>query len=127
MKKRVENMITRQWRLYDFLKANSDKYLSREEIMEQSGLYENENVRLLTSDLQAIKKSPTINRILTTSRKGIKIAETQEEANYYFEKEEIELLNRLKRLNKQKKQYGLDQQMQIVFNSEKDTIEVFKK
>ena len=127
MSKRLEKMETRQWKLYEFLKDNMDKYLSREEIMDQSGLYENENARLLTSDLQAIKNNPTIKRILITSRMGIKIAETKEEANYYFEKEETEVLSRLKRLINQKKQYGLDQQMQIVFNSEKDCVEVFKK
>lgn len=127
MSKRLEKMETRQWKLYEFLKENMDKYLSREEIMELSGLYENENARLLTSDLQAIKNNPTIKRILITSRMGIKIAETKEEANKYFEKEESEVLSRLKRLINQKKQYGLDQQMQIVFNSEKDCVEVFKK
>lgn len=127
MSKRLEKMETRQWKLYEFLKENMDKYLSREEIMDQSGLYENENARLLTSDLQAIKNNPTIKRILITSRMGIKIAETKEEANKYFEKEESEVLSRLKRLINQKKQYGLDHQMQIVFNSEKDCVEVFKK
>ena len=127
MNKRIEKMNTRQWKLYEFLKANMDHYLSREEIMEQSGLYENENDRTLTSDLQAIKVNPTIVKILITSRKGIKIAATKEEANEYLEKEKIEILSRLKRHLNQSKQYGLDKQTQIVWNAEKDTLEVFSK
>ena len=56
-KREKANMLPRQWRLYDFLKEQHD-YLTREEIMEKSGLYEKENIRLLTSDLQAIKENP---------------------------------------------------------------------
>ena len=123
---RIEKMNARQWRLYEFLKEQ-DKALSLQEIVDLSGLYENLNKRVLTADLQALKRNPTIKRIVITSRTGIKIAETREEADEYFEKEQIEILSRLQRLNMQKKQYGLDNQMQIVWNSEKDTIEVFKK
>ena len=52
-------MNTRQWKLYEFLKDQHD-FLSREEIMNQSGLYESENDRTLTSDLQALKENDTI-------------------------------------------------------------------
>ena len=116
---------TRQWKLYEFLKEQND-FLSREEIMDQSGLYENENVRLLTSDLQALKENDTIKRILITSRKGIKFASTKEEADKYLELEKVEILSRLKRYFKQAHNIQLDKQTQIVWNSEKDTIEVFK-
>ena len=125
-KREKTNMLPRQWRLYEFLKEQHD-YLTREEIMEKSGLYEKANIRLLTSDLQAIKENPTINRILITSRKGIKLAVDKAEADFYLEKEKIEDLSRLKRYVKQAKQIQLDNQTQIVWNSEKDTIEVFKK
>lgn len=118
-------MNTRQWKLYEFLKEQTT-FLSREEIMKQSGLYENENARLLTSDLQSIKENDTIKRILITNRKGIKIAETKEEADKYLELEKIEVLSRLKRYFKQAHNIELDKQTQIVWNSEKDTIEVFK-
>lgn len=118
-------MNTRQWKLYEFLKEQST-FLSRDEIMKQSGLYENENARTLTSDLQAIKENDTIKRILITNRKGIKIAETKEEADKYLELEKIEVLSRLKRYFKQAHNIELDKQTQIVWNSEKDTIEVFK-
>lgn len=127
MRAKPQKMITRQWKLYEFLKANMDKTLSRKEIMDLSGLYENENVRTLTADLQALKNDPTIKRIIITSRNGIKIAETKEEANVYLEKEKIELLSRFKRYFIQSQQYGLDNQLQFVFNSEKDIVEVFKK
>lgn len=120
-----KKMNSRQWKLYEFLKTQS-QFLSRKEIMVLSGLYENENARTLTRDLQVIKENPTINRIVITSRNGIKIAETKEEANMYLEREKIEILSRLRRYYIQSKQYGLDNQTQIVWNSEKDTIEVFK-
>ena len=120
-----KKMNSRQWKLYEFLKGQS-QFLSRKEIMALSGLYEKENVRTLTRDLQVIKENPTINRIVITSRNGIKLAETKEEANMYLEREKIEILSRLKRYYIQSKQYGLDNQTQIVWNSEKDTIEVFK-
>lgn len=120
-------MNTRQWKLYEFLKEHMEHFLSRKAIMRLSGLYENETSRTLTRDLQVIKENPTINRILITSRKGIKIASTKEEANEYLEREKIEILSRFKRYFQQSKQYGLDKQTQIVFNSEKDTIEVFIK
>ena len=121
-----KSMETRIYRLYDFLKGQHD-YLSRQEIMDLSGLYPDNNARLLTSDLQAIKKYPDIKRIVITSRKGIKIAETKEEANEYLEREKIEVLKRLSLYYSQAKQYGLDKQAQIVWNSEKEIVEVFSK
>lgn len=123
----MKTMNTRQWKLYEFLKENMDHYLSRKAIMNKSGLYENETSRTLTHDLQVIKENPTINRIIITSRKGIKIASTKEEADEYLEREKIEVLSRLQRYYLQSKQYGLDKQTQIVFNSEKGVIEVFSK
>ena len=124
MKNKPQKMLTRQWKLYEYLK-NQDDFVLRSEIMDQLGLWEND--RLLTADLQAIKTNPTINRILITSRKGIKLASTKNEADIYLEKEKIEILSRLKRYMQQARQMQLDNQTQIVWNSEKDTIEVFKK
>lgn len=124
MRNKPQKMLTRQWKLYEYLK-NQDDFVLRSEIMDQLGLWEND--RLLTADLQAIKTNPTINRILITSRKGIKLASTKNEADIYLEKEKIEILSRLKRYMQQARQMQLDNQTQIVWNSEKDTIEVFKK
>lgn len=121
---KTNKLNSRQWKLYEFLKEQND-FILRNEIMKQLGLWE--NGRVLTSDLQAIKTNPTINRILITHRKGIKLATTQKEADYYLEKEKIEILSRLKRYMQQARQIQLDNQTQIVWNSEKDTIEVFKK
>ena len=124
MRNKPQKMLTRQWLLYNYLKKQDD-FVLRSEIMDQLGLWEND--RLLTADLQAIKTNPTINRILITSRKGIKLASTKNEADIYLEKEKIEILSRLKRYMQQARQMQLDNQTQIVWNSEKDTIEVFKK
>lgn len=123
----MKSMNTRQWLLYEFLKEKMDHYLSRKAIMRLSGLYENETSRTLTRDLQVIKENPTINRIIITSRKGIKIASTKKEADEYLEREKIEILSRFKRYFQQAHNIELDKQTQIVFNCEKDTIEVFSK
>lgn len=117
-------MNTRQWKLYEFLKEQNE-FISIKEIMNKLGLWENR--RVLTRDLQVIKENPTINRILITNRKGIKFASTKVEADIYLEKEKIEILSRFKRYFKQARQIQLDNQTQIVWNCEKDTIEVFKK
>ena len=122
MKDRTK-MQSRQWRLYEYLKEQDD-FKSIPEIMDQLNY---DNRRLLTADLQAIKVNPTINKILITSRVGIKLASSKEEADMYLEREKIEILSRLKRYIQQAKQMQLDNQTQIVWNSEKDTIEVFKK
>ena len=122
MKDRTK-MQSRQWRLYEYLKEQDD-FRSIPEIMDQLNY---DNRRLLTADLQAIKVNPTINKILITSRVGIKLASSKEEADMYLEREKIEILSRLKRYIQQAKQMQLDNQTQIVWNSEKDTIEVFKK
>ena len=121
------SMNARQWKLYEFLKDNMDVALSLDEIMDKSKLYEDLDKRTLTSDLQKLKTDPTIKRIIITSRKGIKIASTQEEADIYLEKEKAEILRRLKRYFLQANNIQLDNQMQVVWHTEKDTIEVFKK
>ncbi len=121
-----KNLNTRQWKLYEFLKENMDGALTLDEIMDKSKLYEDLDKRTLTADLQKLKTDPTIKRIIITSRTGIKIASTKEEADLYLEKEKAEILRRLKRYFLQANNIELDKQTQIVWNSEKDTIEVFK-
>jgi len=130
----VNDLNTRQYDLIKFLKEQND-YLSRAEIIKQSGIYDNPvlsikdrqykgAMRLLTHDLQAIKESERIDKILITDRKGIKIASTEEEAIEYFDREKAELLKRLTRLYKQEKQYRDRGQYRAVFGKEKPIIEV---
>ena len=123
----VNDLNTRQWNLYNFLKKQ-DKPLSRSKIMEETKLYDsptrNTNKeymsggRLLTADLQAIKQSERITKVLITSRNGIYLAKTQEEANEYFDKEKKEVLKRLMLLIKQERQLSHHNQMLITFGDE---------
>ena len=125
----VNDLNTRQWKLYEFLKEQ-DKMLSKTDIMEQTHLYDEptrktgksymSGGRLLTADLQAIKKSQRITKVLITSRNGIMLAKTKEDAIDYFNKEQDEILKRIKRLYQQKRQLGLDGQMLITFGKEED-------
>lgn len=133
----VNDLNTRQWELVKFLELQND-YLLRSEIVEKSGLYENPvlninerqykgALRLLTHDLQKIKESERYDKILITDRKGIKIAQTEEEVIDYFTREKNEILRRFERYYKQSHQYRDKDQYRAVFGKEKPIIEALNK
>ena len=133
----VNDLNTRQWELVKFLESQSE-YLSRAEIIKQSGIYDNPvlsikdkqykgAMRLLTHDLQAIKESERYYKILITDRKGIKLASTDDEVNDYFNREKSEILRRLVRYFKQARQYRDRKQFRAVFGSEKPFIDVLNR
>lgn len=123
----VNDLTTRQWKLYEFLKEQS-KFLSRKDILKSVSLYEENGetqsqLRELTRDLQAIKKSERIDKVLITGRTGIKLAQTYQEFKEYDEIEKLELLKRLKLLRKQERKYRSNNQTRVVFGQEKDIVE----
>lgn len=125
----VNDLNSRQWKLYDFLKTQT-KYLSRRDILKElSELYGKTHhtndypMRALTRDLQAIKDSVRIDKVLITSRKGIKLAQTYNEFVSYYENEKIETLSRLKRIIAQGNKMKNNGQHVIVFGKEKDIVE----
>ena len=133
----VNDLNTRQWELVKFLEQQND-YLSRADIIDQSKIYDNPvlsvkdkvykgAMRLLTHDLQAIKESERYDKILITDRKGIKLAQTEEEVIDYFNREKAEILKRLTRLYKQERQYKDRGQYRAVFGKEKPYIEVLNQ
>lgn len=128
----INDLNTRQWELIKFLEQQNE-YLKRDEILEKSGIYDNPfrplringkyNVsasRLLTHDLQKIKESLRYNKIIITDRKGIKIAQTDEEVIDYFNREKKEILKRLSRYYLQANEYRNNGQYRAVFGKEKD-------
>jgi len=130
----INDLNTRQWRLVEFLESQSE-YLSKTDILEKSKLYDDPvktardsqyrgASRLLTHDLQMIKESKRYNKILITDRKGIKIAQTDEEVIDYLKREKAEILRRFRRYYIQSEEYRNRDQFRIVFGKEKDIEEV---
>lgn len=129
---------SRQWKLYEYLKQQTE-YVSLKKIVENlsseyeyneaSGVTFNNSKarRILTDDLQAIKENPTIQKVLLTSPSGIKLAQDEAEAKLYFEKEEIRLAKEWRRLWISKRKALQDGQTYMVFNSERGIVEAFNR
>lgn len=129
---------SRQWKLYEYLKQQTE-YVSLKKIVENlsseyeyneaSGVTFNNSKarRILTDDLQAIKENPTIQKVLLTSPAGIKLAQDEAEAKLYFEKEEIRLAKEWRRLWISKRKALQDGQTYMVFNSERGIVEAFNR
>ena len=134
MKTFTNDLTTRQYNLYKYLKEQDD-YKHLKEIVEETGLYgelpetdiNNSNaIRQLKKDIQALKKSGIIQTvILSCTFKGVKIASKEEYEDY--SKRIWAAINRRAKLQAlQDKKAGLDGQMRLVFNQEKPVIEAFK-
>ena len=135
MKTFTNDLTTRQYNLYKYLKEQDD-YKHLKEIVEETGLYgelpetdiNNSNaIRQLKKDIQALKKSGIIQTvILSCTFKGVKIASKEEYEDY--SKRIWAAINRRAKLQAlQDKKAGLDGQMRLVFNQEKPVIEAFKE
>lgn len=127
----------RQWKLYDALKDRGDKWTLQAtlaaEIPEYNYKAEKESAKsfhesnarmLMTKDIRVINESGVIQKVIITGNKGIKLA-TREEFEEYIKSEFSAVFRKLKRARIKAKKAGLDKQMKIVFNTERDTIEAF--
>ena|SRR5690554_7413899 len=136
--KETVKLNTRQWALYNYLKANSNKYKFNKEILfdlrefypekpETQEFNNSTGRRVLTSDLTALKNSDVIQTVIISStKKGIKIA-TEEEYRNYLENRKLSLLKSLKTTYKQMEKAKLNNQKRIVLKYEKDIIESLLK
>lgn len=135
----MENKLsTAEWELYNFLKANSDKWVKQVEIAkalptifpttEEDLLdFYNSNCRkTITKALRRLNEHHTIQKIILSTGKGIKIA-SQEEYNTYIGRKIMSAVRHLQRVKKLADKASKDGQMRIVFNKERDTIEAFIK
>lgn len=135
----VSDLTTRQWKLYLFLLKNyqedSTKYISRKEIywelrdyyikpLEHQDWNNAAARRQITEDILALKESKRLHKIILSNAAGVKIARKQE-AKDNLKKEIASHLKSLNRIYKQIKKVGLDKQLRIAFNQEKDLIESF--
>ena len=130
-----KELISRQWRLYDYLKEQDD-YKHLKEIVEETGLYgelpetdinNSTAIRALKKDIRALKESGIIQTvILSCTFKGVKIA-TKEEYEDYSKRVWAAINRRAKLQALQDKKAGLDGQYRLVFNKEKPMVEAFKE
>lgn len=129
-----KELVSRQWRLYEYLKAQTD-YKHLKDIVEETGLYgelpetdinNSAAIRTLKKDIQALRESGVIQTvILSCTFKGVKIA-TKEEYEDYSARVWAAIKRRAKLQALQDKKAGLDGQYRLVFNQEKPIIEAFK-
>lgn len=130
----AKELTTRQWKLYSFLKGQTE-YKHVYQVLVESELYGQEfnsknfnnstAARALRKDLQALKASGAIQTVLAThTKKGIKIATKEEYASYSKRKWKA-IVEAIKMQKLQDKKAGLDGQHRIVFNKEKEVIEAF--
>lgn len=125
----------RQWAVYNLLKNNPDRYLTQLDIVLKlrewfvldftADTFHDSNARhTLTKDIRAINNSATIQKIIISNSKGVKIA-SSEEFEKYINAEFASIFRKLARTRQKAKKAGLDGQMRIVLGSERDTIEAF--
>ncbi len=130
-----KELISRQWRLYEYLKEQDDfKHLS--EIVLETGFYgelpesninNSSAIRQLKKDIRKLRESGVIQTVIfSCTSRGVKIATKEEYAEY--SKSVWAAINRRAKLQAlQDKKAGLDNQTRLVFGYEKPIIEAFKE
>lgn len=131
---RKSKLTTRQWHLYNFLKLmyenNPDAFVTKEGIChglpQDYEIKENETrtCRSIEIDINALRNSDEIYKVIVSNHDGYKIA-SEDEANDWLARVKVEALRKLKMYWKNLKYAESNNQMRLVFNKEKDTIEVF--
>lgn len=141
MSKDHSQLNPRQWALYRFLKERGDQWTTQVQAavtlqkMYYGQIYENwsgdpaefhdSGARLqMTLDIRKINDSGVIQKVIISSRKGIKIA-NEEEFERYIRLEIGAAVRKLLRAKRKAAKGSLDGQMRFVFNSERDTVKAF--
>ena len=130
-------LTTRQWALYNYLKERGDEWTYQatcaSEIPEYNydgnedfSLFHDSAARLqMTADIRAINDSDVIQKIIISSKNGIKLA-NKEEFETYIEKEISAALRRLIRARRKAKKGSLDNQFRIPLGKyERDYIQAY--
>ena len=125
----------RQWAVYNLLKNNPDSYLTQLSIVYAlkeyydtsfyNDQFHDSNARhQLTKDIRTINKSDVIQKVIISTSKGVKIANSAE-FERYINAEFASIFRKLARTRHKARKAGLDGQMRIVLGQERDTIEAF--
>lgn len=127
---------SRQWALYNYLKERGDEWTIQAQIAaeipeyhydgnEDYVLFHDSGARMqMTADIRAINESGVIQKVVISSPKGIKIANS-EEFDRYIRKEIMAAVRKLMRAKYKAKKGSRDGQMRITFGSERDTVKAF--
>lgn len=131
-------LTTRQWKLYELLKDNSDKWLTQREIYERlkdhyrkeefdEANFHDSGVRYWqTLDIRAINQSGVIQKIILSTPQGIKIANEEEYKEYSINRWKS-IKGMIKRLAWKDHKAKLNGQMKLVFGDSmaRDYFETF--
>lgn len=91
----MEKLKTRQWQLFNYLLANSDRAVTQRELIDNIGEYEesgklsHDRCPTIYTDIDKINKSKEIDKIILMDNFNYKIASKEEAidfANYYLKK-----------------------------------------
>lgn len=131
-------LTTRQWKLYELLKDNSDKWLTQREIYERlkdhyrkeefdEANFHDSGVRYWqTLDIRRINESGVIQKIILSTPQGIKIANEEEYKEYSINRWKS-IKGMIKRLAWKDHKAKLNGQMKLVFGDSmaRDYFETF--
>lgn len=125
---------TRQWRLYDFLKAQGDHYTKQVEIAralsdyyyfdEAENFHDTQARMTMTSDIRAINDSGVIQKIIISNSNGVKLS-NEVEFMRYIRGEFGAIFRKLNRTRRKAGKAARNGQCRIVFNTEREFIEAF--
>ena len=125
---------TRQWKLYNLLKANGDQYIKQIEIARQLpeyyGEYEADKFHdsqarmLMTKDIRAINEASIIQKVVISNSQGIKLS-NEKEFDHYIRAEFGAIFRKLTRTRTKAGKAARNGQGRIVFNSEREFVEAF--
>ena len=127
---------SRQWSLYNYLKDKGDTWTCQWQIAlelpeykydgeQDAALFHDTTARKqMTADIRTINDSSIIQKVIISSAKGIKIANS-EEFDLHTRKEIMAAVRRLQRAKRKAEKGNRDGQMRLVFNSERDTVKAF--
>lgn len=130
-------LTTRQWKLYKYLKERGDEWTYQAicasaideynyDGKEDFSLFHDSAARhQMTADIRAINDSTVVQKIIISSKNGIKLA-NKEEFEMHIKKEISSAVRRLMRAKRKAKKGSLDNQFKIIFGEyERDYIQAF--
>lgn len=130
----MSKLNTRQWRLYNELKAIGDVWTKQRELAEllpdfypyeRAEAFHDSAARLLmTKDIAAINKSDAVQKIIISDARGVKLA-NKEEAWTFIERKYTAAIKSLEKVRKMERKAGLDGQARLVFGAERPIIQAF--
>lgn len=126
---------SRQWALYNLLKAHPERRFKQWEIARElrgfypaspeRGFHDSAARLMITKDIRTINNSDIIQKVIIANRNGVKLANEQEFTRY-IKSEYSAIFRRLERTRKKERKAGLDGQMKITLGKyERDTVEAF--